>query len=249
MKLYFYIQYEPTTTTMKSYQQQLEERKNKEKALFWSLVLSAGLIYFCMKTVIWQQQTITTQIKHASELTILTDKPQPSPPVPPKKIQPRPKQPIKSGGGQAAPNYKKKEKIEESISSKRPSPVKIRAAEPPSSSINQMGYNTVPIKKPTRSGEGDGDNFTGTLLSMDGWAFKSKPFVADDSDESGIVKFEIVVDERGNILNIRTLKTSLTPSITALYKEAVARAQFKRIVRDETPPISRGTIVFRIKAI
>lgn len=92
-----------------------------------------------------------------------------------------------------------------------------------------------------------GGTGTGVSLNISGWGLGSRPQVNDDSDETGKIVFQLKVDDRGDIMNVRVLETTVSAAVVEVYKRAVQRV---RLVpkSSATPPISTGTITFIIKS-
>jgi len=88
---------------------------------------------------------------------------------------------------------------------------------------------------------------TGVALNVSGWGLGSRPQVNDDSDETGKIVFQIKVDDRGDILSVRTMETTVSAAVVEVYKRAVQRIRLipKSSV---TPPVSTGTLTFIIKS-
>lgn len=91
-------------------------------------------------------------------------------------------------------------------------------------------------------GTGSGVNF-----AVEGWSMSGRPNVNDDSDETGKIVFELTVNQSGDIMNVRTKQTTVSPSVVDVYKKAVQRL---RLVPKSsvTPPTAKGTITFIIKS-
>lgn len=92
-----------------------------------------------------------------------------------------------------------------------------------------------------------GGSGSGVDFSVSGWSMSGRPNVNDDSDETGIIIFELKVDQSGDIISVRTKQTTVSPSVVDVYKKAVLRL---RLVPKSsvTPPVSTGTIRFTIKS-
>ena len=88
---------------------------------------------------------------------------------------------------------------------------------------------------------------TGVAFDVSGWSLSSKPSVNDDSDETGKIVFQIKVDESGDIISVRQLQSTVSPSVGELYRRAVQRLRL-RPKGGATPPTATGTITFIIKA-
>lgn len=78
------------------------------------------------------------------------------------------------------------------------------------------------------------------------WDFKPQP--KDTSDESGKIVFEIKIDDRGDIISIKTIEKTVSPTVEAIYKAEVEKLTFSKT--DNLPPASQsiGRITFLIKS-
>ena len=92
-----------------------------------------------------------------------------------------------------------------------------------------------------------GGSSSGVAFDVSGWAMASKPSVNDDSDETGRIVFQIRVNESGEITNVRQMQSTVSPSVSELYRRAVGRLRL-RPKGGATPPTATGTITFIIKA-
>lgn len=88
---------------------------------------------------------------------------------------------------------------------------------------------------------------SGVNFDVSGWSLASRPSVNDDSDETGRIVFQIKVDGSGEITNVRQLQSTVSPSVSELYRRAVSRLRL-RPKGGATPPTATGTITFIIKA-
>ncbi len=95
-----------------------------------------------------------------------------------------------------------------------------------------------------RPGSGSG----GASLDLAGWNWDFKPKPNDTSDEGGKIIFEIKIDDEGEILSIRTIEKTVSPSVEKVYRDAVALLTFSRTSNTTAPPTSKGRITFIIKA-
>lgn len=94
-------------------------------------------------------------------------------------------------------------------------------------------------------GTGGGD---GLSVNLSGWAMASRPVVNDDSDETGIIRFAIKIDENGSIISLRITETTLSASVAQKYKRAIERISFKPTSSGVRPEVASGTIVFKINS-
>ncbi|MFD2934507.1 hypothetical protein [Spirosoma flavum] len=88
---------------------------------------------------------------------------------------------------------------------------------------------------------------SGVAFDVSGWSMASKPTVDDDSDETGKIVFKITVDGEGEITNVRQVQSTVSPSVSELYRRAVGRLRL-RPKGGATPPTATGTITFIIKS-
>ncbi|MDZ7604127.1 MAG: hypothetical protein U5K79_00740 [Cyclobacteriaceae bacterium] len=89
----------------------------------------------------------------------------------------------------------------------------------------------------------------GPTLEISGWRWNSEPKVADRSTENGRIVFEIKVDDNGDIIGVRTLEKTVSPSVEQLYRKEVEKLSFSP-TSDNTapPPLSTGRITFIIRS-
>ena len=92
-----------------------------------------------------------------------------------------------------------------------------------------------------------GGSSSGVAFDVSGWSMASKPSVNDDSDETGKIVFQIRVDGSGEITSVRQLQSTVSPSVSELYRRAVSRLRL-RPKGGATPPTATGTITFIIKS-
>lgn len=88
---------------------------------------------------------------------------------------------------------------------------------------------------------------SGVAFDVSGWAMASRPSVNDDSDETGKIVFQIRVNESGEITSVRQVQSTVSPSVSELYRRAVGRLRL-RPKGGATPPTATGTVTFIIKA-
>lgn len=97
----------------------------------------------------------------------------------------------------------------------------------------------------SNSGIGGGN---GLSVNLTGWALASRPQVNDDSDETGIIRFSIKIDENGSIISLKIVETTLSASVAQKYKRAIEKLSFKPTSSGERPEVSTGTIMFKINS-
>ncbi len=89
----------------------------------------------------------------------------------------------------------------------------------------------------------------GSSLDMTGWMWDFVPKPNDTSDESGRVVFEIKIDDQGEIISVRTVERSVSPTVERIYKQEVLKLTFSKTSDNTRPaPISTGKITFIVKA-
>ena len=89
----------------------------------------------------------------------------------------------------------------------------------------------------------------GPTLEMVGWKWNSEPKVTDRSSENGRIVFEIKVDDNGDIIGVRTLEKTVSPTVEQIYRKEVEKISFSP-TSDNTspPPLSTGKITFIIRS-
>jgi periplasmic protein TonB len=116
--------------------------------------------------------------------------------------------------------------------------------------VGDKGDPKGKIDAPLYSGKPGGGGGTGTAsgnsLNLTGWTWSKKPVVNDNSDETGNIKFEIKVDDQGEILSVRVLSTTVSQSVVNLYKRAIEKVSFVPTGSGNRPAVSTGTINIKI---
>ncbi len=96
-----------------------------------------------------------------------------------------------------------------------------------------------------KSGGGGG----GPSLDIAGWMWDFTPKPDDPSDENGRIVFEIKVDSRGEVIAVRTLERTVSPTIELIYRREVERLTFSPTSPNASPPSSTtGRITFIIRS-
>jgi hypothetical protein len=89
----------------------------------------------------------------------------------------------------------------------------------------------------------------GPLLELTGWIWDFEPDPKDTSNENGRIVFEIKIDDMGEIIAVRTLEKTVSPSVERIYKSEVESLTFSPISSNTTPaPVSTGKITFIIRS-
>ncbi|MGL4632575.1 MAG: hypothetical protein ACRCVT_15335 [Leadbetterella sp.] len=98
-------------------------------------------------------------------------------------------------------------------------------------------------------GNGPGGNGNGTTsVNISGWKNRGALNLGkDNSKETGRIKFTVIIDEFGDIVQIAVKESSLSPSVTNFYKSQVMKKLKATLVAEGTPPAkSTGTITINI---
>lgn len=89
----------------------------------------------------------------------------------------------------------------------------------------------------------------GPLLELSGWTWDFEPNPRDTSNENGKIVFEIKIDDRGEIISVRTLEKAVSPEIERIYKQEVESLTFSPMSSNTRPaPVSTGKITFIIRS-
>jgi outer membrane biosynthesis protein TonB len=89
---------------------------------------------------------------------------------------------------------------------------------------------------------------SGTSLDLSGWTWETKPVVNDRTGETGRLEFEIRVDRNGDVVGVRLLFRSVSPSVARIYEEALKEVSFRATTTGTRPSITVGRVVFNITA-
>jgi periplasmic protein TonB len=96
-----------------------------------------------------------------------------------------------------------------------------------------------------RQGGGGG----GPSLDLAGWRWDYIPKPDDKSKENGRIVFEIKVNDRGDVIGVRTLEKTVSPGVEQLYRREVEKLTFSSTSENTIPaPISTGKITFIIQS-
>lgn len=87
----------------------------------------------------------------------------------------------------------------------------------------------------------------GPSLDLAGWRWDFEPNPNDNSKENGRIVFEIKVDDNGEVIGVRTLEKTVSPTVEQLYRREVEKLTFSPTSENNLPaPISTGKITFII---
>ncbi len=96
-----------------------------------------------------------------------------------------------------------------------------------------------------KSGGGGG----GPSLDLAGWRWDYEPNPNDKSNENGRIVFEIKVDDNGEVVGVKTIEKTVSPTVEQLYRREVEKLTFSPISGNTLPaPISTGKITFIIRS-
>ncbi len=99
-----------------------------------------------------------------------------------------------------------------------------------------------------RSLYGNAGGGGGTSLEMAGWMWDTKPDPEEDTSESGKIVFEVVIDDRGEVISTRPVNYTVSASLMKIYQAEVERLTFTQTSPGAAPPTTKGRITFIIKA-
>ncbi len=89
----------------------------------------------------------------------------------------------------------------------------------------------------------------GSSLDMAGWMWDFKPEPEDTSSETGRLVFEIKIDDQGEILSVRRLESTVSPTVEKIYRQEVEQLTFSKTSDNAlVAPISTGRITFVIRS-
>jgi periplasmic protein TonB len=116
--------------------------------------------------------------------------------------------------------------------------------------IGDKGVPEGKIDAPLYKGRTGSGNPTpassGSGLQLTGWKWSRTPVVEDDSDETGYIRFEIKVDEEGNLIAVRPVNFTVSQRLVNLYKRAIERVNFVATNSGARPAVSTGTVTIKI---
>lgn len=117
--------------------------------------------------------------------------------------------------------------------------------------VGDKGDPKGKIDAPLYSGKPGGGGGSGAAsgsnsLNLTGWTWSKKPVVNDNSDETGNIRFEIKVDDQGQLLSVKVLNATVSQSVVNLYKRAIEKVSFVATGSGNRPSVSTGTINIKI---
>ncbi|MDQ3394148.1 MAG: hypothetical protein M3512_08560, partial [Bacteroidota bacterium] len=76
-----------------------------------------------------------------------------------------------------------------------------------------------------------------------------EPRPNDQSNETGLLVFEVKIDDQGDIISVRRIQGSVSPAIERVYRAEVEKLTFSKLSGNTSAaPTSTGTITFRISS-
>ncbi len=88
----------------------------------------------------------------------------------------------------------------------------------------------------------------GGMLEMAGWKWDNEPDPKETTNESGKIVFEIIIDERGEVISANSLSRTVSASLVRIYQAEVMRLTFSKISSGQAALRTEGTITFTIKS-
>lgn len=86
---------------------------------------------------------------------------------------------------------------------------------------------------------------TAIQLDMEGWDWDALPHPNDNTDETGKIVFEIIIDNSGFVVGVRELEKTISPQLSALYKESLTNLTFSKTSEEAlNQNITKGTVTF-----
>ena len=97
--------------------------------------------------------------------------------------------------------------------------------------------------------DGAGSGNKGASLDLTGWDWDFKPDPNDKSTENGMIVFQIVIDDEGEIIGVKTLEKTISPVVEKIYRDAVMELTFSKTSDNRTvAATSTGKITFIIQS-
>lgn len=97
-------------------------------------------------------------------------------------------------------------------------------------------------------GSGGGSGTGSSEVRISGWKNKARLNInKDQSNETGTIIFDVVINDFGDVISIKNRATSLSPSVVNYYRNQISSKLKATLEADGTPPSrSTGTITIRI---
>lgn len=88
----------------------------------------------------------------------------------------------------------------------------------------------------------------GVLLELIGWAWDQTPDPHDNTNEIGKIIFQIVIDDMGEVISLKTLEKTVSPLVEKIYKEALMGLTFSKTLDNLVyTPTSTGRVTFVLR--
>lgn len=127
------------------------------------------------------------------------------------------------------------------------SPEKTEEKEAEKKKVEEPKIDDRAIFKKTDNGAGSGNK--GSSLDLAGWDWDFKPQPNDKSSENGIIVFQIIIDNEGEIIGIKTLEKTVSPVVEKVYRDAVMELTFSKTSDNRSAAsTSTGKITFIIQS-
>jgi hypothetical protein len=150
-------------------------------------------------------------------------------------------------------------KIEESVdkkTAKKTEPKKQNTATNPSSvydpdkktNTKGGGNSNTQGTEGNPNGVYNGKGKGGIGLDMAGWKYDAEPYIKDIAKEAGRVVLNVEIDDKGEILDVKIIETTVSQSIAAKFRLKVMNMTFSKTDGGIAPPRSEGRITFNIVA-
>lgn len=107
---------------------------------------------------------------------------------------------------------------------------------------NRAIYNISSSSSST--GEANSEPF----LELHGWVWDYKPEPNDDTDETGMIIFEIKIDNNGEVVGVKTIEKTISALLEKVYRESLERLSFSKTSAEaKYAPSYTGKVTFIIK--
>ena len=124
------------------------------------------------------------------------------------------------------------------------------AASSQGKTVDERGQMGKPTGKKNTDGQVPGGADFGVSLSLDGWKWERPPADKDDSQIDGVIKFRIIVDDRGDVVDVIKIPgtTISNNNVVSFYEKQVRKLVFIRTAdKNNIADRSVGEITFVIK--
>ncbi|WP_114781553.1 hypothetical protein [Botryobacter ruber] len=85
-------------------------------------------------------------------------------------------------------------------------------------------------------------------LDMAGWRYEIEPKRDPYSNETGIVKFRITINGDGELVNISTIESNVSPHVKKWYEDQLRKTNFVRTGGSSSGAGATGTVTFVIRS-